>query len=107
MLEDQTTILKITTTSCSLVQNLLIDIAKIDKDIDVEDKAINVVSGSIYANPAFDQFANRVLPAPEKRVKTHQFFNETLKTAKEANGVFTPQYIILHHTAAIIDEDKK
>ncbi len=83
------------------------DTGKPDKDVDIEDKAVNIVSWSIYANPSFDQFANRVLPAPEKRVKTHQFFNETLKTAKETNGVFTPQYIILHHTASMIDEDKK
>lgn len=91
-----------------VVSKLIIaDTDETDQDVEIEDKSIDVASGSIYANPTFDQFANRVLPAPNKTIKTHQFFNETLKKAKEANGVFKPQYIILHHTASMIDEDKK
>lgn len=90
-----------------IVEQLMSEEIELETGIKVKENIeTNKTVWQIYANPVFDQFAGRIIPAPKKPLKWKSFFNPKLKKALDKNGVCTPQYIVLHHTGAILDEKK-
>jgi len=89
------------------VENLAKKEIELETGIRIEETIeTNKSVGKIYANISFDKFAERIIPAPKKPLKWKSFFNSTLKKALDKNWTCKPEYIILHHTGAILNEKK-